>query len=138
MHERRELALVELAFGAQAGAQIDPERPDTANGRGHVGRREAAGEEDRHRRIVDDAPADLPVVHLAGAAQEPHRRIRAAAVEQQRIDQGGYRQRLGNRLLAGDVDYLHQPQGRQLAAETPKWCSARTRPSRARASTTPT
>lgn len=102
----RQLGFVQLTICADPAADVEREGAYLRDGFGNVGRTQAARHEDRHVDRLADATADGPVVTSARAAEFLDRKRRVAGVEQDRIDLRRNCQRLGERLLAGDMDDL--------------------------------
>src|SRR5687768_7783271 len=119
--ERREetfqLFGVEAAVRADAAAHVEAEGTDGLDRPGDVLRAQAAREEDRRGRGFDDAAADAPVVRAPRPAQLFDGQALVARVEQQRVNVSRYAHGFRERLLAGDVDDLHDRDAGELCAQ---------------------
>src|SRR5207253_720348 len=81
-YEPLQLRTIELPVRAHAAADVDARRLHAFEGVANIRRVQSAGEEDRDAGVGGDAPADVPVVHAARAAELLHLQRRIPGVEE--------------------------------------------------------
>lgn len=106
VEERFQFIRVEAAISAHAAADVDGKRLDLIDGGADIGGVQTAGQEDRHRRLLDDPAAQTPVVDAAGAAEFFNSQSGVAAVQQQGVGLAGGAERLVDRSFVADMDDL--------------------------------
>jgi len=100
--------LVQPPIGTDAAANIQPERPDFANGFRNVVRIQAAGEKDGDADGLADDAADGPIVPAARAAEFLDGELLVTGIQQQGVNMRGNGNGLIHRFGTANVYDLHE------------------------------